>query len=196
MLRVVAGLVGGRRLKTPKGVEIRPTQDRIKQVIFSSLAEALDGATVLDLFAGSGSLGIESLSRGALRAVFVEKERRCASTVTENLEICAMAAQGRVICRDVNAFLSDPPSETFDIVFADPPYEKIKSSLDESPFLEAVRPWVKPGGLFIWEHYSGQRLREPKNWTIVRDRDYGETGLTFLRNEKAVLSPDQKTTAT
>lgn len=181
MLRVVAGLVGGRRLKTPKGVEIRPTQDRIKQVIFSSLAETIEGATVLDLFAGTGSLGIESLSRGAMRAVFVEKERRCAAAVTENLEICAMVAQGRVIHQDVNAFLSGPVSEPFDIIFADPPYEKIRSSLDESPFLEAVYPWVKPGGLFIWEHYSGQKLREPRNWIIVRDRDYGETGLTFLR---------------
>lgn len=181
MLRIVSGTVGGLRLKTPKGVEIRPTQDRIKQVIFNSLVEVVEGASVLDLFAGTGSLGLESLSRGAERAVFVEKEPRCVAAITDNVALCKFTAQSRIVRMAANEFLSKPSGETFDIVFADPPYEKIRSSLDDSPFLDAVRPWVKPGGLFIWEHYSGQKLREPKSWTIVRDRDYGETGLTFLR---------------
>lgn len=185
MLRIVSGTVGGLRLKTPKNVEIRPTQDRIKQVIFNSLIEAIEGAEVLDLFAGTGSLGLESLSRGAARAVFVEKEARCVASVTDNVALCGFAAQSRIVKMDVYEYLSHWQGETYDIVFADPPYEKIRSSLDESPFLEAVRPWVKPGGLFVWEHFSAQKLREPKSWTIVRDRDYGETGLTFLRPEPA-----------
>ncbi len=181
MLRIVSGTVGGRRLKTPKGVEIRPTQDRIKQVIFNSLIEIVEGASVLDLFGGTGSLGLESLSRGAEKALFVEREIRCVGAIKENVTLCGFDAQSRVIRQDVNEFLAHPTGEQFDIVFADPPYEKIRSSLDESPFLLAVRPWVKPGGLFVWEHFSGQRLKGPQGWTIVRDRDYGETGLTFLR---------------
>lgn len=181
MLRIVSGTVGGRRLKTPKGVEIRPTQDRIKQVIFNSLIEIIEGASVLDLFGGTGSLGLESLSRGAEKALFVEREIRCVNAIRENVTLCGFDAQSRVTRQDVNEFLAHPTGEQFDIVFADPPYEKIRSSLDESPFLSAVQPWVKPGGLFVWEHFSGQRLKEPKGWTIVRDRDYGETGLTFLR---------------
>lgn len=180
MLRVVAGIAGGRRLKTPKGVEIRPTQDRIKQVIFSSLGEDIADTLVLDLFAGTGSLGIEALSRGAKEAVFVEKESRCAAAITDNLALCEFAGQGRVVRLEVDSFLAQPPTAAFDLILADPPYEKIRSSLDTSPFLAAVRPWLKPGGTFVWEHYSAQKLKEPVGWTILRDRDYGETGLTFL----------------
>jgi 16S rRNA (guanine966-N2)-methyltransferase len=181
MLRVVSGTVGGLRLKTPKGVEIRPTQDRIKQVIFSSLVDWVENASVLDLYAGTGALGIEALSHGAKQALFVEKEEKCAKAIEQNLELCKFTSLARVRKMDVETFLKSPATESFDLVFADPPYQKIYGTLDDSHFLEWIRPWVKESGLFVWEHYSGQKLSQPQGWTIVRDRDYGETGLTFLK---------------
>ena len=188
-LRVISGSAGGLHLKSPKRHALRPTQDRIRQVIFSSLAEAVPGARALDLFAGTGSFGIEALSRGAASATFVEQDAEAVACIRENLVHCRL--EGDVRQADVGAFLEKPPAERFDLVFADPPYVKSRGQLDGDSLLTRVIPFLAQDGLFVWEHYAGQRLDNAGLWEITRHREYGETGLTFLRlshkNKKITL---------
>lgn len=188
-LRVISGTAGGLHLTSPKRHALRPTQDRIRQVIFSSLAEHVPGARVLDLFAGTGSLGIEALSRGAASATFVEQDGEAVQCIRDNLLHCHL--RGEVQKADALAFLAQARPEPFDLIFADPPYDKVRGTLDESPLLEAVAPLLAPNGFFVWEHYAEQGLKNAGPWEVVRHRTYGETGLTFLRfsreNKKIML---------
>ncbi len=178
-LRVISGSAGGLHLKSPKRHQLRPTQDRIRQVIFSSIAELVPGARVLDLYAGTGSFGIEALSRGAASATFVEQDKEAVQCIRDNLAHCRLA--GDVRLSDVPAFLAQPPAEKFDLIFADPPYDKRVGSLDDDPLLAELPAFLAPGGLFLWEHFAGQQVQIAGRWEITRHRNYGETGLTFLR---------------
>jgi 16S rRNA (guanine966-N2)-methyltransferase len=178
-LRIISGTAGGLRLKTPKRHALRPTQDRIRQVIFSSLAELVPGARVLDLYAGTGSLGLEALSRGAASATFVEQEAEAVGCIRENLLHCHFA--GDVRKADVLTYLDETPSAPFDLIFADPPYLKSRGPLEDDPLLGKIVPYLSERGLFIWEHFAGRTLQNAHDWEIVRHRTYGETGLTFLR---------------
>ena len=141
-LRVISGSAGGLLLKSPKRHALRPTQDRIRQVIFSSLAERVPGARVLDLYAGTGSLGIEALSRGAERAVFVEQEREAVECIRENLRHCKLTG-GDVRQGDALAYLDQTDGETFDLIFADPPYDKTRGALEAPPAAGENRPAPK-----------------------------------------------------
>ncbi len=189
-LRVISGSAGGLHLKSPKRHALRPTQDRIRQVIFSSLAEIVPGARVLDLYAGTGSFGIEALSRGAASATFVEQDREAAQCIRDNLEHCHL--QGDVRLADVSTYLAAPPPELkFDLIFADPPYTKQRGALDDDPLLARLPALLSADGYFVWEHYAQQRLQDAADWEVVRYKTYGETGLTFLRlshkNKKITL---------
>jgi 16S rRNA (guanine966-N2)-methyltransferase len=179
-MRVISGTAGGLQLKSPKRHALRPTQDRIRQVIFSSLAERIAGARVLDLYAGTGSCGIEALSRGAEAAVFVENEPEAAQCIRDNLLHCHLK-DGDVRAEDALAFLKAPPQEKFDLIFADPPYLKSRGALDDDPLLALVPPFLAPDGVLVWEHYAGLKLENSTRWEAFRHRKYGETGLTFFR---------------
>ncbi|SDU15820.1 16S rRNA (guanine966-N2)-methyltransferase [Verrucomicrobium sp. GAS474] len=188
-LRIVAGSAGGRRLKVPKGrgVEIRPTQDRIKQAIFSALGNRVPEARVLDLFAGTGALGLEALSRGATRALFVEQNRTACQCITENIALCGFTVgvgaedQGRVLSQDALDFLRRTPPTPYDLVFADPPYDKTKSDTGLHPLFAAITPWLGTDGILVWEYFSGQSLDHlPPGLRILLQRRYGETGICFL----------------
>jgi 16S rRNA (guanine966-N2)-methyltransferase len=178
-LRVISGTAGGLLLKSPKRHALRPTQDRIRQVIFSSLAERVPGARVLDLFAGTGSFGIEALSRGAASATFVEQDAEAVQCIRDNLLHCHL--QGDVRPGDAMTYLDGTPGIPFDLVFADPPYTKSPGSLDDDPLLEKIESLIIPNGLFVWEHFAGRTVQNARSWEIIRHRTYGETGLTFLR---------------
>src|SRR5688500_13537138 len=148
-MRVIAGSARGRKLKTPKGDAVRPTSDKVRGAIFSILLarRPLEGATVLDLFAGTGALGIEALSRGAKTAVFVEKDSRTAALIEENLAATGFTERGRVIRVDAERFpLGDLPP--FDFVFADPPYALVQ----ESRAVAAMGPLLATGGIALVEH--------------------------------------------
>ena len=160
-LRVIAGSAGGLLLKSPKRHALRPTQDRIRQVIFSSLAEHIPGARVLDLYAGTGSFGIEALSRGAASAVFVEQEREAVQCIRDNLAHCRLSG-GDIRQADALAYL-DSAKNSFDFIFADPPYTKTEGRLDDDPLLAKVAPRLAPNGIFVWEHFAKQQLNERKN---------------------------------
>lgn len=179
-LRVISGTAGGLLLKSPKRHQLRPTQDRIRGAIFSSLAESIPGARVLDLYAGTGSFGIEALSRGADRAVFIEQDREAVECIRDNLRHCKLEG-GEVRQGDALAYLDQAGGETFDLIFADPPYDKSRGLLDEHPLLAKIAPRLGSKGIMIWEHFAEQRLTESGKWRVLRHRTYGETGLTFLR---------------
>jgi 16S rRNA (guanine966-N2)-methyltransferase len=189
-LRVISGTAGGLHLKSPKRHALRPTQDRIRQVIFSSLAEQVPGARVLDLYAGTGAFGIEALSRGAALATFVEQDKEAVQCIRDNLAHCHL--QGDVRQADVSTYLATPsPGLKFDLIFADPPYIKQAGTLDDDPLLVQLTSLISPDGYFVWEHYAGRELKSAGNWEVFRQRNYGETGLTFLRlshkNKKITL---------
>jgi len=181
-MRVIAGRSGGVRLFSPKR-GVRPTMDRVKAAIFSSLGEAVVGARVLDLFAGSGALGIEALSRGADSAVFVEEDRHSTDTIEKNLAKAKLA--GAVRQRDVFAFLknADASGEKFGIIFADPPYDKTHSGdrftdkLLANPHLSGL---LEQDGVFVLEKHPVEKLPEMKRWTLLRQKRYGATEVLFL----------------
>jgi len=180
-MRVIAGSAGGIRLAVPKH-GVRPTMDRVKAAIFSSLGEMVVGARVLDLFAGTGGLGIEALSRGASSALFVDEDGRSAEMIERNLAKTQL--KGRVRRQDVFDFLRRAPiSERFEIVFADPPYEKTKSGEDYVEKLlmsEALPRLLEPGGIFILEKRPAESSRESNMWHVMRRKTYGATEVLFL----------------
>lgn len=120
-MRVITGSARGRKLKELDGCETRPTTDRVKEGIFNIIQFDIEGRKILDLFAGTGQLGIEALSRGAASAVFIDQRREAAALVKENLKLTGFEQNSRVICTDAAAFLSSA-KEKFDLIFVDPPY--------------------------------------------------------------------------
>jgi 16S rRNA (guanine966-N2)-methyltransferase len=178
-LRVVAGTAGGLFLQVPKRAVLRPTQDRIKQAVFSSLGEYVQEARVLDLFAGTGALGIEALSRGAGYVRFVEQQRECADCLKANLQHCRLT--GDLFTQDVYSYLRTATPEPFDLVLADPPYEKKYETVETPALLMDLLPWVKPGAWLILEHFSGQKLGTPAGWRLDRSRAYGETAVSYFQ---------------
>lgn len=180
-MRVIAGSAGGVRLAVPKR-GVRPTMDRVKAAIFSSLGEAIIGARVLDLFAGSGALGIEALSRGAVFAIFVEGDRQSTEMIEQNLAKTGL--KGRVRHRDVFDFLRQPSdAEKFQIIFADPPYEKgprVESHTETLLKNENLPQLLKPKGIFVLETKPTDTLPQTKHWRVLRQKTYGETEVLFL----------------
>jgi len=182
-VRVIAGSAGGLPLHLPKS-DLRPTMDVVKGAIFSSLGEAIVGARVLDLFAGSGALGIEALSRGAASVIFVENDRRAVSAIERNLEKTHLRGDVRPI--DVFRFLDRFAARgSFDVILADPPYAKAPGERDFAPELlgsEPLRQALAPGGVFILEHLPGARLPLRGNsWECLRQKRYGATEVAVLR---------------
>lgn len=180
-MRVIAGSAGGLSLIVPKQ-GVRPTMDRVKAAIFSSLGEAIIGAKVLDLFAGSGALGIEALSRGATSALFVEEDRQSIAAIEKNLAKTKL--KGCVRQEDVFDFLRrSAGKESFRIVFADPPYEQTKSGerFTEKLLADAALPQLLgPGGIFVLEKRPGETLPDMKLWRLDRQKAYGATEVLFL----------------
>jgi len=180
-MRVIAGSAGGIRLAVPKR-GVRPTMDRVKAAIFSSLGDAVAGARVLDLFGGSGALGIEALSRGASLAVFVEEDLQSTEMIERNLAKTKL--EGRVRQQDVFDFLRHAGgAETFQIIFADPPYEKTKhvDSYTEKLVTNEVLPRLLDSrGVFVLEKRPVETLPEMKFWRMVRQKTYGATEVLFL----------------
>ncbi len=180
-LRVIAGDKKGRRLMAPEGLDTRPTSDKVKEALFSIIQFELDGADFLDLFAGSGQMGIEALSRGANHAVFVDSGKKPCECIRQNLASTGLLGCGEIVCRGVPEFLSSC-SKRFDIVFMDPPYSE---GLIE-PIFESVTEVAREGGVIICEIPCGAELRERINgFTLRRRYRYGKTELALYRKENA-----------
>lgn len=170
-LRIVAGDFGGRRIDVPPGRQVRPTGERVREAWFSALGDRIRGATVVDLFAGSGALGIEALSRGATAVHFVEEDRRCFEVLRRNIDLLDISVQTRLHRGEVFNFLSrlgDDPR--FDLALADPPYAmgvaaKLVREFHRRPF----------AGMLCTEHGLDEKLEPSPIW----ERRYGDTVLSF-----------------
>jgi 16S rRNA (guanine966-N2)-methyltransferase len=182
-MRVIAGSAGGTRLAVPE-TEVRPTMDRVKAAIFSSLHDGIIGARVLDLFAGTGALGIEALSRGAASAMFVEENGAAVKAIEQNFVRTKL--RGRVRKQEVFAFLEAVGTrERYDIIFADPPYEKTKTGGEFTRLLvenEQLAALLEPQGLFILEKRPEEKLFSSALWQVVRAKTYGATEVLFLKH--------------
>ncbi len=182
-MRVIAGSAGGIRLTVPE-TGVRPTMDRVKAAIFSSLGDRIVGARVLDLFGGTGALGIEALSRGAVSALFVEENRAAVVAIEQNF--IRTKLRGRVKSQEVFAFLeSARVTEPFDIIFADPPYEKTKSGGEFTRLLlhnQMLADLLASDGIFVLEKRPEEQLLSPGLWTIARQKRYGATEVLLLQH--------------
>ncbi len=178
-MRVIAGTAGGIKLKTPRGGAVRPTSGLVKEALFNILGPRLVGAVFWDLFAGSGAIGIEALSRGAAAALFVEQERAHLSYIEENLSRTKLAARARLIRRDVMLALPQLAREKkqADLIFTDPPYQE--TTVPE--LLEAADRYrlLRPGGLIVLELFARSRFW-PEGHPAVELRRYGDTHLVFI----------------
>jgi 16S rRNA (guanine966-N2)-methyltransferase len=178
-MRVIAGRLGGRRLRAPRGRVTRPTSDRVREALFAMLG-SVEGARVLDLFAGTGALGIEALSRGAENAVFVERDARVVSVLSGNLTALGITAEAAEVRRlDALAALQSARAgkETYDLVFIDPPYGQAHAW---GPQLSAMLPLLLvPDARVVVE--SDRRAPLELAVTLDRERCYGDTSITIHR---------------
>jgi 16S rRNA (guanine966-N2)-methyltransferase len=175
MTRIIAGAAGGRRLRTPPGQDTRPTTDRVREALFSALGD-VGGARVLDLFAGSGALGLEAASRGAARVTFVESGRAALAALRRNVADLELPGT-EVVAADVSRFLAGRP-RPHDLVLADPPY-----ATAPAPLLELLVGWLVPGARVVLERgRDGMDPDLPVGLELVRRRDYGGTSLWYLRS--------------
>ena len=182
-MRVVGGIAGGIPLHVPK-TELRPTMDMVKNAIFNSLAECVPGARVLDLFAGTGGLGIEALSRGATSCVFVESDRRANESIRRNLDKTKLVG-GQIVAADVMSWIDrSAPAAAFDLIIADPPYLKTDGGRDFGADLLAAPGLLRalaPGGIVVVEYMPNRPMPIGPEWECTRDRRYGATSVAFLR---------------
>ncbi len=167
-MRVISGAARGRRLVAPEGSSTRPTPDRVREATFNALGSlgAVAGATVLDLFAGSGALGIEALSRGAQHATFVDHDRAAVRAVETNLMSCGLAGHASVVTSTVERYLQASPDRRWDLALIDPPY-----AWDRDAWLDLLD--VLPAGLAVLE--SGRPVEPPFGWEVLRSKRYGST---------------------
>ena len=179
-MRITGGIYRGRVLKAPDGLEVRPTQDRVREALFNILMHDIAGARFLDLFAGSGAVGFEAVSRGAASATFVEMNPRHIAFIRSNAELLRLSPE--IVQADAFSFISSYSGSPFDLVYADPPY----ALGEERGFGEMMETLagcgiLKPGGLFIAETTSRAEASELPRWELCRDREYGKSRLLIWR---------------
>ncbi len=176
-MRVITGIARGKRLVTPEGSDVRPTSDKVKEALFSALQFDIEGRRVLDLFAGSGQLGIEALSRGAKSCVFVDNSKKSISLVKKNLEITGLENNAKVVQSDFSSFAA-MCRDTFDIVFLDPPYNT--GILCDS--IKSVLPLMSDFGMIVCEYPPEVEIPESiADFTVYRTYRYGKINVTVYR---------------
>jgi 16S rRNA (guanine966-N2)-methyltransferase len=178
-MRVIAGSARGIPLLVPRGRATRPITDRVKETLFAILGERVPEARVLDLYAGSGAIGVEALSRGAASADFVERDRAALAALDANLARAGVSERGRVHAGDVERYLGRETDERWDLAFLDPPYE-LRAMV--AP-LRALVPRLAPVASVVIKHFWRTELPEIDRLTMERQRRFGETMLTFLAME-------------
>jgi 16S rRNA (guanine966-N2)-methyltransferase len=182
-VRIVGGRFRGRALKGPASDAIRPTSDRLRETIFNILAhgygDRVAGARVLDLFAGTGAMGLEALSRGAAFALFVDDSAAARGLIRENVGALGVGGQSRLFRRDATRLGPATPNEPFSLVFCDPPYGK---GLAERALAAcAAGRWLTNDALVVIEESGGAALKFPEGFALIEARDYGEAQLVFGR---------------
>lgn len=176
-MRVITGTARGRKLEAPKGLDTRPTSDMAKEALFSIIQFEVEGSMVLDLFAGSGQLGIEALSRGARSAVFIDSSREAHSIIIQNLEHTGLKDKSRIAMMDATSFLKSS-KDKFDIALLDPPYKK---GLIETA-LPLLVPCMNLGGIIVCETQRDEELPDAIGaFNVRKEYRYGKAKLTTYR---------------
>ncbi|MCJ7497401.1 MAG: 16S rRNA (guanine(966)-N(2))-methyltransferase RsmD [candidate division Zixibacteria bacterium] len=189
-MRVISGEKKGEKLFSLKRREIRPTSDKVKGAIFNILSyglgfgQSLEGKRVLDLFAGSGALGLEALSRGAEEVVFVDNSSVSLNLARNNLKKLGFETKGRMVKKEILRFLrseNEITSGGFDLILADPPYRK---GLCQK-FLEilAEKNFLNTEGVLVMEHHKKEKIEEKKNFVLLQERKYGDTLISFFKKK-------------
>jgi 16S rRNA (guanine966-N2)-methyltransferase len=184
-MRIISGTSKGRRLVTPRNRSVRPTSDRVKESIFNILREEIEGTLVLDLFAGTGNLGIEALSRGAREVVFVEKEGHALGLIQKNLAQFGLEGRSEVLPIDANRAIRilKQREKTFDLIFMDPPYEK--GLIAKTLLKLRSHPVYHRDSVLVIEHHRREVLIPIlQGWNLIRQRQTGETVISFLTPQK------------
>ena len=176
-MRIIAGSLKGRRLKTPNWDGLRPTSDKLRETLFNILAPRVDGARVVDGFAGTGAIGLEALSRGAAHVTFVEQDRRAAALIEENASACGVKGRYTIACGDFVALAPRVGAAgAFDLILLDPPYDAgtVRDALDQAARMLSV------GGLVVLERATRQEPDVPPTLERVRDVRSGDSTLTLF----------------
>ena len=199
-MRVIAGRLKGRRLKAPTWEGLRPTSDKLRETLFNILAPRITGARVLDGYAGTGAVGLEAISRGAMHVTFVERDRRAAALIEENLTACRVEGGYTIHCGDAAAMLSRLGAEAFDLILLDPPYDALsieegsveEGSVEEGSVervLEASVRALAPDGMLVLEHATRHQPAPPGSLERVRDVKSGDSTLTFYTHKASPGEP-------
>lgn len=192
-MKITGGEFRGRRLKVPSSGHVRPTQDAVREAVFSMLADVVPGSVFLDLFSGTGAVGLEAVSRGAASVMCVERDRRVAQVLAENIAAVDAADVVSVVAADVFAWLVRPASKpgSVTVVFADPPYavEGEPDRLAEVMRLLAASGWLAPRAIFVAEQRMGApALDAVAGWEMLTQRRYGQTRVALYRYATGVAS--------
>ena len=183
-MRIISGLARGRKLKEPQGLDTRPTTGKVKESLFNITQFELEGRRVLDLFAGTGQLGLEALSRGAEHCTFVDQRREAAALVRENIALCRFESQSRVAQEEALSFLACC-RERFDVVFLDPPYQSglLEKTLERLTQFDILREH----GIIVCESGAEWTLPPvPPPYEVGREYRYGQIKLTVCRRSGSV----------
>jgi len=192
-MRVIAGEAKGRTLVVPRGGGTRSATDRIRETLFAIVEPELEGARVLDLFAGAGTLGIEALSRGAVHATFVERGAEAAKALRRNLAATNFGERSEVVVANVIAYLDSRPRGPFDIVFCDPPFADVGIA-EATLGHDGLRSAVAPDGLLVARAHGKHLPAVPPFVHIARVKEIGEEKLLFLRYGLARRRPETEPT--
>lgn len=187
-MRIVAGRFRGARLAAPAGGAIRPTSDRVREAIFNIIAHGAPGfglaeARVLDLFSGTGALGLEAISRGAAFCLFIEDDAGARGLIRRNIEALGVTGQTKILRRDATRLGPAGKLQPFDLLFADPPYGRELAGLALAAAAEGG--WLAPGALCIIEERAGAALALPAGVTPLDSRVYGDTAVSFMQFRRA-----------
>jgi 16S rRNA (guanine(966)-N(2))-methyltransferase RsmD len=178
-VRIVAGTARGRRLVAPEGEDTRPTSDKVRGAVFNVLGQFFEGGRVLDLYAGTGALALEALSRGFAEATCVDASARAAAAIARNAEACGLSDRVTVVRRRVEDALAAMPGGTFDLAFVDPPYAEGPAGA-----LAALERVLRPGGLAVAEHDRRTPPPDRVGALVLQDRRaWGGTGISIYRRE-------------
>jgi 16S rRNA (guanine966-N2)-methyltransferase len=183
-IRIIAGSLKGRRLASPEWPGLRPTSDRLRETLFNVLADTVVGVRMLDGFAGTGAVGIEAISRGAVHVTFVERDPRAVDLIGENLARCAVAGGYTILRADLTTAAPAGMRAGFDVVFLDPPY-----AMDPGEAVETVAPLVASGGRLVIEH---ARRSVPAasiaGVVLTRTLTAGDSALSFYRHDQTAVA--------
>jgi len=191
-MRITGGVHRSRSLKAPRGSSTRPTSDRVREALFAILASAgaIDGARVLDLYAGTGALGLEALSRGAAHATLVERGREALAAIRANVEALREERRTRVLAMPVSRATTALGGDRFDLVFADPPYADVAKGTTRDELAPIVEAHLAPDARVVVEHASADGPPAIDGLATLETRRYGDTSLTFYASEAGAIEAE------